>query len=91
VGCCVAAGRARVESAFPVLCSGLLWADGCAESAYCEVSFCVYFLYLSIGSFCGFGFSVFLLLVVVVYLMMVWFLGFCLDKCYFHQIGMIAS
>ncbi len=38
-GCCVAAGRARSESAVPVLCSGFLCADGCADSNYCEVSF----------------------------------------------------
>ncbi len=38
-GCCSAAGQARFESAVPVLCSGLLWADGCADSNYCEVSF----------------------------------------------------
>ncbi len=38
-GCCSAAGRARSESAVPALCSGFLWADGCADSDYCEVSF----------------------------------------------------
>jgi hypothetical protein len=37
-GCCSAAGRARSESAVPVLCSGFLRADGCADSNYCEVS-----------------------------------------------------
>jgi len=51
-----AAGRARFESAFPVLCSGFLWADGCADSAYCEVSFYVYFVFLSTVPFCGFRF-----------------------------------
>ena len=44
-GCCSAAGRARSESAVPVLCSGFLWADGCADSNYCEVSF-DFFLFL---------------------------------------------
>ncbi len=42
-GCCSAAGRARSESAVPVLCSGFLWADGCADSSYCEVSSYSYF------------------------------------------------
>ncbi len=83
-GCSSAAGRARVESAFPVLCSGLFWADGCADSAYCEVSFYVYFLFLSIDSFCGFGLFVFLLLlVVVVYLMMVLFWSFVMISAIF--------
>ncbi len=68
-GCCSAAGRARSESAVPVLCSGFLWADGCADSDYCEVSFS----FLPFGSFCGSGFCILLLLVVVDYLMIVWF------------------
>ncbi len=69
-GCCSAAGRARSESAVPVLCSGFLWADDCADSTYCEVSSCVFFLFPFTGSFCGLGFSVFLLLLAVVdYLM----------------------
>jgi hypothetical protein len=78
-GCCSAAGRARAESAVPVLCSGFLWADGCADSNYCEVSsyFCFYLFLLAV--FCGFGFSVFLLLLAVVdYLMMVLVLSFVL-------------
>ncbi len=69
-GCCSAAGRARSESAVPVLCSGFLWADGCADSNYCEVSSYSYFSFLPLGCFCGSGFSVFLLLLAVVdYLM----------------------
>ena len=62
MGCCSAARRARFESVVPVLCSGFLWADGCADSTYCEVSF----PFFSTGSFCDFGFSVFLSLFVVV-------------------------
>ncbi len=31
-------GRARAEPAFPVLCSGSLWAGYCADSGCCEVS-----------------------------------------------------
>ncbi len=74
-GCCYAAGRARSESALPVLCSGFLWADGCADSNYCEVSSYSYFSFL----FFGFGFSVFLLLLAVVdYLMMGLVLSFVL-------------
>ncbi len=44
---CSAAGRACFESAFPVLCSGIFWADCCADSNYCEVSSYVnsYFLF----------------------------------------------
>ena len=38
------AGRARSESAVPVLCSGFLWKGGCADSNYREVSFNSYFL-----------------------------------------------
>ncbi len=53
----------------PVLCSGFLWADGCADSNYCEVSSSSYFPYLSFV-FLRIGFSVFLLLLAVVdYLM----------------------
>ena len=78
-GCCSAAGRARSESAVSVLCSGFLWADGCADSSYCEVSSYAYFLFLSIDSFCSVGFSIFLsLLAVVDYLMMVLVLKFVL-------------
>ncbi len=66
-GCCSAAGRACFEPAVPVLYSGLLWADGCADSNYCEVSSFLIIFY------CGLGFSAFLsLLAVVVYLVMVW-------------------
>ena len=84
IGCCSAARRARFESVVPVLCSGFLWADGCADSAYCEVRSYVYFPFLSTDSFCGFGFSVFLLLlVVVVYLMKVWFWAFVLISAIF--------
>ncbi len=36
---CSAAGRACFESAFPVQHSGIFWADCCADSDYCEVSF----------------------------------------------------
>ncbi len=89
-GCCSAAGRARSESAVPVLCSGFLWADGCSDSDYCEVSFYSYFSFLPIGSLCGFGFSVFLLLLAVVdYLMRRFGFEFSLSKCYFHHIMMI--
>jgi len=43
--------------------------DCCADSNYCEVSSYFYF-----GSFCGFGFSVLLLLLAFVdYLVIVWF------------------
>jgi hypothetical protein len=57
----------------------LLWADGCADSNYCEVSFYSYFSFHSFGSFFGFGFSVFLLLLAVVdYLLMVLVLSFVL-------------
>ncbi len=35
---CSSDGRACFESAFPVLHSGILWADYCADSGYCEVS-----------------------------------------------------
>jgi hypothetical protein len=81
---CSAAGRACFESALPVLCSGIFWADCCADSNYCEVSFPFYFLLLCIDSFCGFGFSVFLLLLVVVdYLLIVWFLRFVLISAIF--------
>ncbi len=74
IGCCSAARRARFELAVPVISSGFLWADGCADSTYCEVSSCVFFLFLFTGSFCGLGFSVlFLLIAVVDYLMIVWF------------------
>jgi hypothetical protein len=66
---CSAAGRACFESAFPVLHSGIFWADCCADSDYCEVSFPSSFA-LCIGYFCGFGFFVILLLLAaVVYLM----------------------
>jgi hypothetical protein len=63
--CCSAAGRACSESAVSVLCSGFLWADGCADSNYCEVSSYSYFSFLPVGCFCGFV-SVFLLLLAVV-------------------------
>ena len=46
---CFAAGRARSESAVPVLCSGFLWEGGCADSNYCEVSFdSFFFCFLSL-------------------------------------------
>ncbi len=34
----------HVLSVFPVLCSGFFWADGCADSNYCEVSSDYFFL-----------------------------------------------
>jgi hypothetical protein len=38
----------------PVLCSGFFWEGGCADSNYCEVSFCFnYISFVSRGSFCG--------------------------------------
>jgi len=43
---CFAAGRACVESTFPVLYSGVLRADCCADSNCCEVSYPSYFLLL---------------------------------------------
>jgi hypothetical protein len=45
---CSAAGRACFESAFPVLHSGIFWADCCADSDYCEVSFRFIFLVIII-------------------------------------------
>jgi hypothetical protein len=60
---------------FPVLCSGFLWADGCADSDYCEVRSDSSFLSL----FLRFWFSVFLLLLAVIdYLVMVLVLSFVL-------------
>ncbi len=43
---CSAAGRPCFESAFPVLHSGVFWADCCADSDYCEVSFHFIFAFL---------------------------------------------
>ena len=45
---CSAAGRACFESAFPVLHSGIFWADCCADSDYWEVSFRFIFLVIII-------------------------------------------
>ena len=54
-GRCFAAGRARSESVFPVLCSGFFWEGGCADSNYCEVSFdLILVLFVSEVLFCGF-------------------------------------
>ena len=86
---CSAAGRACFESAFPVLHSGIFWADCCADSDYCEVSFssfsapCIdYFLRFrflcilaAVGCCCIFDGLV--------------ILEVCLDKCYFHLLMMI--
>jgi len=80
-GRCFAAGRARSESAFPVLCSGFLWADCCADSNYCEVSPFFFVLLL----FLRFRFLCLLLAVSSCWLLddsLV--LGLCLDKCYVH-------
>ncbi len=46
-----AAGRACFESAFPVLHSGIFWADCCADSNHREVSFHLSFLLLVLVSF----------------------------------------
>ena len=52
------AWRACFEPAFPVLHSGIFWADCCADSSCCEVSFlCLSFC---IDSFCGFSVSLLL-------------------------------
>ncbi len=61
-----AAGRACFESAFPILHSGIFWADCCADSSCCEVSFLFIFLLCVL---IGFGFVFSLLVVAVVYLM----------------------
>ena len=84
------AGRARSESAVPVLCSGFLWEGGCADSNYCKVSSYSFFLVFLIALSAVFGFYVFISLSAVVDYLMRWF-GFerCLDKCYFHPTMMI--
>ena len=69
---CSAAGRACFESAFPVLHSGIFWADCCADSDYCEVSFRFIFLVIIIFAVC---FSAFLVLLVAVVYMTVDSLG----------------
>jgi hypothetical protein len=71
---CSAAGWACFESTFPVLHSGILWADCCADSGYCEVSLHLIF-FTCICCFCGSGFFVFLLLLAAVVCLMVWFYG----------------
>jgi hypothetical protein len=77
---CSAAGWSCFESAFPVLHSGILWADCCAESGCCEVS--LHFTFAPcIGYFCGFGFfAILLLLAAVVYSIVGLISKVCLDK-----------
>ncbi len=85
---CSAAGRACFESAFPVLHSGIFWADCCADSDYCEVSFNFTFALLY-RLFCGSGFFIiFVVLAAVVYLMD-WFSGFALVVVFITMVGVV--
>ncbi len=73
-----------------VLCSGFLWADGCADSNYCEVSSYSFYLVFLMALSAVFGFSVFISLSAVAdYLMRRFGFEFSFDKCYFHPIMMI--
>ncbi len=82
---CSAAGWPCFEPAFPVLHSGVLWADCCADPDYCEVSFHLNLL-SCIGYFCGLWLlCVFLFLLAAVTYLMVWFFWFCSGGCLHHD------